>query len=209
MNNKIKKELDKFRKFKKKYDFKYKSLTKDEDGNLFLEGVLIKPFGGDTICEGETFINVGYNLNKNPLSKLLSNLYHYDFKFRGFKFKSIEGFFQGIKFVDKKLQKKVFKMFGMEAYCIKGSSSYNWKNNHVIFFQGRPIDRKSNEYENLVDELYISALQNPFFRGALKNVNKYIVHSIGSDNDDETVLTRFEFEKQLNCLKDFLKTSEK
>ena len=41
-----------------------------------------------------------------------------------------------------------------------------------------------------------------------KNCNKYILHAMGGTTKEETVFTRYEFEKQLNCLKDFLKVEE-
>lgn len=39
---------------------------------------------------------------------MLSNLIPYNFKFRGIKLASIENFFQGIKFKDKKIQNYIF-----------------------------------------------------------------------------------------------------
>lgn len=43
----------------------------------------------------------------------------------------------------------------------------------------KPIKRESKEYELLIDELYISAVQNPLYRNILLNCNKTIIHSIG------------------------------
>ena len=57
----------------------------------------------------------------------------------------------------------------------------------------------------MVDELYISAIQNPLYRNILKTTDRYIIHTIGAEAKEETVFTRYEFELQLNCLKDFLK----
>lgn len=45
----------------------------------------------------------------------------------------------------------------------------------------------------------------PLYRNVLKKCDKPIIHSLGNENEQETVFTRYEFEKQLNCLKDFLK----
>ena len=66
----------------------------------------------------------------------------------------------------------------------------------------------SKEYELLVDELYISAIQNPIYRGILSNCNKFIIHSIGENNKKDTTFTRYEFEFELNCLKDFIQTKK-
>ena len=63
------------------------------------------------------------------------------------------------------------------------------------------------EAEDL-DELYISAIQNPLYRNVLKKCDRYILHAMGETEKTETVFTRYEFEKQLNCLKDFLKNRD-
>ena len=34
---------------------------------------------------------------------------------------------------------------------------------------------------------------------------EYIIHTMGKKEKSETTFTRYEFEKQLNCLKEFLK----
>ncbi len=74
-----------------------------------------------------------------------------------------------------------------------------------MYWQGKEIKRDSDEYDNLVDELYISAIQNPLYRNVLKNINKPIIHSIGEVDKKKTVFTRYEFEFMLNCLVEFLK----
>ena len=63
-------------------------------------------------------------------------------------------------------------------------------------------------YDDLIDELYISAIQNPLYRNILKICNKEIIHTMGGKEKHETVFTRYEFKKQLNCLKDFLKKKD-
>lgn len=74
-----------------------------------------------------------------------------------------------------------------------------------IYWQGQAIKRDSKEYDLLVDEVYISALQNPLYRQAVKNTTKPIIHSIGKLLKSETVFTRYEFERQINSLSAFLK----
>ena len=66
------------------------------------------------------------------------------------------------------------------------------------------VKRDSKEYDSLVDELYISAIQNPFYRNAIKKCPLPIIHAIGEETKEETVFTRYEFERMLNCLHDFL-----
>ncbi len=64
----------------------------------------------------------------------------------------------------------------------------------------------AKKYDDIVDELYISAIQNPLYRNILKETNRQILHTIGEKKKKrETVFTRYEFEKELNCLKRFFK----
>ena len=64
------------------------------------------------------------------------------------------------------------------------------------------------EYEDFIDELYISAIQNPLYRNVLKNVGeKYILHALGEKSRDETVFSREEFEYELNALKAFVQAN--
>ena len=70
------------------------------------------------------------------------------------------------------------------------------------YFMGKLYKRDSENYEHLVNGLYVSLLQNPLYVDALKNVGKkYILHAMGEVEKSETVFTRYEFEKQLNCIK--------
>ena len=193
----IEKELSKFREFKKNYVFKQKEII-EKEGCLYCEKTLLKDEKG-YIGESEKWINVGYNLH-GSYTKLLSNLFPYEFELKGYKLSSIESFFQGIKFKEKDLQKEVFHYSGIPAVVIKETSNYNWKENGLIYFQGDPIKRDSKEYDELVEELYISAIQNPFYRNAIKKCPLPIIHAIGEEKKEETVFTRYEFEYMMNCL---------
>ena len=200
---KIKRELKRFQKFKKNYDFKFKQLVTDGE-KVFCDGVCIKESAdGEWLGESETFVNVGFS-NHGRLPKILSNLFPYEFYFKGYNFASAEGFFQGIKFKDKKARKLVYKMSGLNSNRIKAATDFDWTKTQTILFGNKEIDRHSKEYENLVDELYVSMLQNPLYVGALRAVkDKYILHAIGELDSNLTVFTRYEFEKELNCLKDY------
>lgn len=74
----------------------------------------------------------------------------------------------------------------------------------MIYWQGEPIKRDSKEYDELVTELYVSAIQNYFYRNALKNCKLPIIHAIGENDKEKTVYTRYEFEEMLNCLREYL-----
>ena len=103
------------------------------------------------------------------------------------------------------MQNLVFNYSGLDSNYVKVCSGYDWKENGILYFQGKEINRFSKEYDNLVDELYISAIQNPLYRNILKTTTRDIIHTMGGKSKEETVFTRYEFELQLNCLKDFLK----
>ena len=140
---------------------------------------------------------------------MLSNLFPYEFKFRGKRLSSIENFFQGIKFKDKKMQKYIFTYYGTQAVHVKAASDFNWMETGTIYWQGKAIKRESREYDLLIDELYISAIQNPIYRNILYKCDKPIIHSIGGKEKKETTFTRYEFEFELNCLKDFIQNKDK
>lgn len=203
MNQKVEEELKVFRLFKSTYQYPSKEIEVIDD-NLYCDSELLQLKDEKPIGESDKWINVGFNL-KGDFSKVLSNLFPYEFEFRDKKLKSIESFFQGIKIKKIELQNLVFNYSGIESNVIKIASDYDWMEEGIIYWQGTPIKRDSKKYDELVEELYISAIQNPLYRNILKNVNKPIIHSIGKENKNETVFTRYEFESMLNSLVSFLK----
>lgn len=202
---KIKRELKKFKEFKKSFKFEMKEVEEKKDGSLFCDGVCIRDGkDGEWLGESETFVNVGYKFH-GALPKALSNLFQYKFYFKGFILQSIESVFQGFKIKNKKSQRYLFDYYGLNSNNIKIAYDYNWRDEKKVYFQGKAIDRNSQEYEDFIDELYISAIQNPLYRNVLKNVgDKYILHALGEKSRDETVFSRAEFEYELNALKEFV-----
>ena len=202
---KIKKDLKKFKEFKKNIKFELKEIKEAKDGSLYVDDICIRVSkDGEWIGETETFVNVGYKIH-GALPKALSNLFQYEFYFKGFKLKSIESIFQGFKIKNKKTQRYLFNYYGLNSNNIKIAYDYNWRIEKKVYFQGKAIDRNSEEYVNFIDELYISAIQNPLYRNVLKNVgDKYILHAMGEISRDETVFSRSEFEYELNALKAFV-----
>lgn len=203
--SRYKDELKAFKEFKKGYKFEQLEIV--EKNNTYLcDGIIIKDANG-VVGESDKWVNVGYSL-RGMYPKLLSNLFPYKFKFKGCTLNSIECFFQGIKFKDKKLQKQLFKYSGKEALVLQEATSYNWKETGIVYWRGKEIKRDSKEYDDIIDELYISAIQNEFYRNAIKNCKLPIVHMIGETSKNETVFTRYEFEYMLNCLHAFLNKTE-
>lgn len=206
MQKNIQTELLLFQEFKKNYHFVQKEIE-NVNGKAYCDSFPLEDEENNLVPFSESWINVGYML-KNSLSKALSNLFPYEFDFRGQHLHSLESFFQGIKFPDAKVQRYVFPYYGVNAYHIQATSDYDWKKTGYLYWQGEKINRYDTAYDNLVDEVYISALQNPLYRQALKKADRYILHSIGKENKSDSVFTRYEFEKQLNCLVAFLKQTE-
>ena len=200
------KELKEFIDYRNNYKFKQLDIIEDGD-NLYCDGELLKDING-YIPESSKWINVSYGLSNNT-SKLLSNLFHYDFNFYDCDFGSIEGFFQGIKFRDPEIQKLVFKYSGREAIALKDATDYDWTTTGNIYFLGKEIKRDSLEYDNLINELYFSAIKNPLYRNALKKCSLPIIHAIGKESKEETTFTRYEFEYMLNSLSSYVKEKDK
>lgn len=194
----IKKELlDKFKKYRQ--EFTLKEVKVDGD-NYYFNNILVDD-GTNRVWEGENFILVKYGA-KNSISRVLSNLYPMSFKFRGKKVSSIESVLQGIKYKNKKTQAKVFGYSGVDAYHTRACNSFDfWGNDGVLYWQGKPIKRESEDYQNFVDELYLSVFKNPlYFRALIATDDKYLLHHIGRVDPKETVLTRYEYESRLYAL---------
>ena len=206
MKDNIKNELSAFQAFKKQFVFTQHPLVKT-DQDISCEGELLQT-PTDRFGETEHFINVGYNIRGSSFCQLLSNLFPYEFEFRGFKLASMESFFQGLKFPDEEVQRMVFNYSGTNAVHLAKASLYDWKKTKTLYWQGEAIDRMSEAYDALVDEAYVCLLQNPLYRQSLLNCPKEIIHMLGNEHKEETVFTRYEFEKELNCLRAFVKQSE-
>lgn len=195
----IKKELlDKFKKYRQ--EFTLKEVKVDNGDNYYFNNILVDD-GTNRVWEGENFILVKYGA-KNSISRVLSNLYPMSFKFRSKKVSSIESVLQGIKYKNKKTQAKVFGYSGVDAYHTRACNSFDfWGNDGVLYWQGKPIKRESEDYQNFLDELYLSVFKNPlYFRALIATGDKYLLHHIGRVDPKETVLTRYEYESRLYAL---------
>ena len=208
MNLRIKRELKELKEFKKTFKFEMKEIVETKNGK-FCDGVMLEDKNGNLFPESETWINVHFK-HLFSLSKMLSNLFQYRFYFRGKRISSsIEAVLHGIMFKDVDAQNHVLRdgYSGLNANVIKYASQYDWRKTGILYWQGKPIIRESEEYYDFIDELYVSAIQNPLLRGAIKNAgDKYIMHSIGGTDPKQTVLMRCEFEYELNLLREFLRT---
>ena len=189
--------VEKFAKYRKEFEFKD---VKIENNCYYFDDILIDD-GSSYVWEGDNFITIKYS-SKNSISRVLSNLYPMSFKFKNKKVSSIESVLQGIKYKNKKTQNKVFKYSGVDAYHTRACNNFDfWGNSGLLYWQGKTINRKAEEYQTFLDELYLSALRNPlYFRAIIATGNKYLLHHIGRTNINETVLTRYEYESRLYAM---------
>ncbi len=174
--------------------------VKQVENSYYFDDILIDD-GNSIVWEGDNFITVKYT-SRNSISRVLSNLYPMSFTFRHKKVASIESVLQGIKYKDKKTQNKVFKYAGVDAYHTRACNSFDfWGNDGKLYWQGKVINRKEEEYQDFLDELYLSVFENPlYFRALIASGNKYLLHHIGRTDNNETVLTRYEYESRLYAL---------
>ena len=136
-------------------------------------------------------------------SSMLSNFHPHTFTFRGTTFPSMESLLQGIKSPDIEQQNNIFKLVGLQAK--RSGKPINWYDKRLLYFQGQPIDRFSQEYQNFLDEAFEALSQNKAFRKALLDSgNEPITHSIGRSDPNKTVLTEQEFVSRLMKLRNKL-----
>ena len=165
-----KKRIKDFYEFRTNYNFEYMELT-TKNNQIYFKDELVED-GEKKYFVGKNFINISYG-SKTHLSRMLSNLYPIEFNFRGKKVKSIEGVLQGIKYKDKKTQNLVLKYAGLDAYHSRGANTLDmWTNTQCLYWQGKEMDRFSKEYDDFLDEMYISAIQNPLYRNVLISMGK-------------------------------------
>lgn len=123
---------------------------------------------------------------------MLSNFTPYEFTFRGFKCASMEGFLQGLKFEGAEKQTEIFQMVGKKAK-FKGKKR-KWWLDQKLYWQGRPMDRQSDEFKAIVREAFDALSTNEDFQKALLAMgNKRLFHSMGKSDPTKTILTEEEF----------------
>lgn len=142
--------------------------------------------------------------NNSYPATALSNFAPHEFEIDGIKCASMEGFLQSLKFKDVEIQKYVCTLIGKKAK-FKGKKK-KWYTNQTLFWQGQPIKRNSEEYQNLLKRAYLSMCKNDSFKKAIiASGNATFTHSIGKNKITETVLTEREFVSLLNmCRKHIL-----
>ena len=139
---------------------------------------------------------------KYPSNKLSNFAIHY-FVFDGVKCASMEGFLQSLKFKSVEMQEYVCTLSGKMAKS-KGTSK-NWQTKQMLWWKGKEIKRKSQEYQDLIELAYDALSENAGFQRALLSTNNSTLkHSMGNKNQAETILTEKEFCSNLTRIRNKL-----
>lgn len=144
--------------------------------------------------------------NGYPASSL-SNFAPHPFEIDGVKCNSMEGFLQSLKFSNPDMQKHICTLVGYAAK--KAGRKKDWRFNQILYWQGKEYERKSDEYQELLDRAYEALAKNDGFRRALLNsADAVLAHGIGRTKKRETVLTASEFCGRLMKLRVRIKRGE-
>ena len=116
-------------------------------------------------------------------------------------------FLQSLKHQDEAKQRQICKMKGIDA---KRQSSSDWQKSQIVWWKGKPINRHSDEFFNLVMNAYTALFQqNRLFREALLSAKgKRLLHSRGKKDPHDTILTEQEFCVILVKLRDNARTED-
>lgn len=117
----------------------------------------------------------------------------------------MEGLLQSLKFKDPEMQKRICTLVGIKAKL--AGRNKNWYSTQTLWWQGTPIRRDSDEYQELLDEAYQALFrQNEKARKALLATGDAVLkHSIGKRKINKTVLTQREFCSRLTNIRQELR----
>lgn len=120
---------------------------------------------------------------------------------------SMEGFLQALKFDKTHIQVEVCKLIGVNAKRRGSERNSQWKLKRGLWWQGEFYERKSEDYQRLLDRAYLSMAKcNEKFRQALLDSGDLILtHRMGKSSEYDTVLTQAEFCNRLMKLRNLLR----
>ena len=138
-------------------------------------------------------------------ANVLSNFYTNAFVLDGVECASMEGLLQSLKTKNRDLQKQICQLSGKKAKKIfeRKIQNLRWKLTGILYWQGKPMRRGSDEYQRFLDRAYEEMYaNNPSFAAALAaSVGKKLVHTVGRSDTRRTVLTEYEFLSRLERLR--------
>lgn len=147
----------------------------------------------------ENTLDISY---KDVKTAPLSNLFPHRFEMDGVLCLSMESFIQSLRESNFMLQRKICSNYsGMMAYKMRLMLN-DWRISQTIFWNNKEIKRDSSDYIALITRAYDNLFnQNILFKEFIKrNKDKYLIHSIGCHDKEETLLTEEEYRYQLTRL---------
>ncbi len=165
--------------------------------------------GCGSLCAGSLALIKANTLDKSAIDiksqapgaiGRLSNYTQRSFVFDGVQCGSLEGILQSLKCPDPIKQAEICALSGGAAK--HAGSLYDWKAEQLLYWQGRAIPRGGEEYQRLLDRLYLAVYeQDEGFRRDISEIRgKNIDHRMGLSDPAKTVLTRQEFIQRLKGL---------
>lgn len=120
----------------------------------------------------------------------------------------MEGLLQGLKFKSEEMQRHTCTLVGRAAK--RHGSKKNWQETQTLWWQGTPIKRDSQDYQDLLDEAFNAMFdQNEKAQKALlASGDAVLKHSIGRRKKNETVLTISEFCSRLMDIRARIKAEQ-
>ena len=132
----------------------------------------------------------------------LSNFSPHPFVFDGVECASMEGLLQSFKFDKPHIQVEVCKLVGKKAKFRGKKRNKAWKRAQTLWWKGVAYERKSKEYQELLDRAYDALATNTKFQNALLATrNATLTHSLGSSKQSDTILTEAEFCSRLTKIR--------
>lgn len=133
--------------------------------------------------------------------RILSNLADKRFVFDGEHILGLECVLQSIKIMDANEQAAFWQRPGM--WCKKMGRKLPWQGTRLLWWKGVPMDRDGVEYQDFLDRLYAACFaSNEAFRNALVATgDEELTHSIGTVDQEFTILTQKEFLDRLCTLR--------
>lgn len=163
-------------------------------------------FNGDhyecKICNWNSKINTIDISYKDEESSVLSNLFPHKFKIDDVTCLSMESFLQSLREPSTVLQTTICSEYnGYMAYKMRRALR-DWRKTGIVYWRGQKIQRNSAEYQKLLKRAYCSLYNDCIvFRTTLiRTHGKFLIHSMGCDDPNETLLTESEYRNQLNML---------
>ncbi len=148
-----------------------------------------------------------HSRNKYP-ANALSNFAPHGFWLRGIKAASMEGLIQSFKFENPEVQAQVATLVGIKAKS-RGKKK-RWWVDQTLYWQGEAIKRDSKDYQDLLDEAYLSLYSQSegARRALLASGSAVLTHEEGKRKINETILTRSEFTKRLMDIRGMIQRGE-